>query len=231
MSEGINVLISGSYNAFNDGFNGAGVYLASGLFQSQTFERPIYIGSAVDLRDRIVLQHLNALQKPVWIEEKTKTNKPLFCAWKKHGSESFVWFLLEVCPPESVLEREQYYLDKERPFCDEMRGYNIAHNAQSPTLGKKLSDETKAKISKASIGNKSRLGKKHSEQTKCLIARAAKGQHAKPFVLIAPNGEVIKENNLLEFCRVNGLSQGNLVNVLAGKRKSHKGYRQYKEAI
>lgn len=61
------ILISGSYNVFNEGWNGAGIYMCSGLYQSSTFKLPIYIGSACDLNQRIKnthIYHLNKNQHP-----------------------------------------------------------------------------------------------------------------------------------------------------------------------
>ena len=36
----MNILISGNYNAFDDGWNGAGVYACSGNYVSKTFKYP-----------------------------------------------------------------------------------------------------------------------------------------------------------------------------------------------
>jgi hypothetical protein len=49
-------------------------------------------------------------------------------------------------------------------------------------------------------------------------------KNMKEFVILSPSGEVIKGKNIKLFCKENNLSQGNLSNVLLGKRKSHKGY-------
>lgn len=147
------LLISGQYNAFSDGFNGAGVYMASGLFVSSTFERPIYIGSAVDLYKRIETDHIGGLNKNEWTK---RTNKPLWCAWQKHGANAFVWYLLEPCQPAECETLEQSYLDRERPFCDEMRGYNVLKYTNNNRLGTKHTTETKSKIGEAHKGIKMR---------------------------------------------------------------------------
>lgn len=49
-------------------------------------------------------------------------------------------------------------------------------------------------------------------------------KNMKEFVILSPSGEVIKGKNIKLFCKENNLSQGNLTNVILGKRKSHKGY-------
>ncbi len=223
------LLISGDYNAFRDGFNGAGVYMASGLFQSQTFERPIYIGSAVDLQERIENGHLASLKKEEWNEKKMATNKPLFHAWKKHGSNSFVWFLLEPCAREDTLEREQCHLDKERPFCDEMRGYNIAHYAASSNKGRKTSDETKAKISAALMGRTKIHSEKHRKKISATLLGRKRTKDSllkisKTFNLIAPEGHRVNGTNIAEFARANNLNASCLCRVVKGLVPHHKGW-------
>jgi hypothetical protein len=49
-------------------------------------------------------------------------------------------------------------------------------------------------------------------------------KNMKECVILSPSGEVIKGKNIKLFCKENNLSQGNLSNVILGKRKSHKGY-------
>src|SRR6266516_5500915 len=115
MENNYKVLISGDYNVFNESWNSAGVYACSGLYKSETFKQPIYIGSAEDLQYRIEDQHINSLER-----NKHPHNPPLQNAWNKHSNkEGFVWWLLEICEPEKTLEREQVYLDLYRPFVDE----------------------------------------------------------------------------------------------------------------
>ena len=53
---------------------------------------------------------------------------------------------------------------------------------------------------------------------------AVEHQRGKEFEIVAPDGTVYRSRNVWEFCRVHGLQQGNLNNVLLGKRKSHKGW-------
>ena len=44
------------------------------------------------------------------------------------------------------------------------------------------------------------------------------------YVFISPLGEAVKIYNLSEFCRNNGLDQGNMCKVYSGKAKHHKGW-------
>ncbi len=145
------LLISGSYNVFNESWNGAGIYMCSGLYQSNTFKQPIYVGSANDLQKRIEWGHISHLNRNCHLH-----NPPLQNAWNKHGQENFVWYLIESCEPEKTLEREQVYLDLYHPFVDEFGGFNISHETNSPGArfgsnngfyGKKHTEETRKKMS------------------------------------------------------------------------------------
>lgn len=91
----------------------------------------------------------------------------------KYGYSNFSLQILEYCDIADLTEREQYYLDKLNPK------YNILKIAGS-SLGHKLTEETKAKISKSIflkkkmgiyVNEKSALyGRTHSEETRALMA-------------------------------------------------------------
>jgi len=107
-------------------------------------------------------------------------------AWNKYGLSSFVYFCLEQCDVESLIEREQKWMDK---FCsyEKTKGYNISPTAGScrgvklseehkkklrkAHTGKKLSEETKQKLSDIHKANPFWKGKHHSEKTKQKIVK------------------------------------------------------------
>lgn len=118
------VLISGSYNVFNEGWNGCGVYMASGNYISETFKQPIYLGSSADLQQRVENEHIGPLNR------NRHENNPFQYSWNKHSEkEGFIWFLVETCEPEKCKETEQKYLDLYKPFLSNFGGFNIAENA------------------------------------------------------------------------------------------------------
>jgi group I intron endonuclease len=85
--------------------------------------------------------------------------------------------------------------------------------------GKKMSDETKLKMSKSHMGIKNHFyGKKHSEEfmeTK-----------RKKIIQLTINGEFIKEwNSLSEASKILGIYIGNISNVLRGKYKTTGGFK------
>ena len=127
---------------------------SSGIYAIQnTVNGKVYIGSSVNLRKRKA-QHWLALGKG------THKNKILQNAWNKHGSDGFRFVILEHCPIEQLLYREQFYLDQ----CSQ---YNICPTAGN-TLGMKHTPEARAKIVEA---------KKHlSPETYARMSAAHKGK-------------------------------------------------------
>lgn len=174
------LLISGNYNVFSDGWDSAGVYMASGLYKSETFSLPIYIGSSVNLQERIESDHISTLNR-----NKHPHNPPLQYSWNKYGQNNFVWWLLESCKSEETLIVEQKYLDLYRPFVDEFRGFNIGHFVTSSTKGRKLSEETRLKLCAAQqkrVANPNyrppRLGQLVSNNARKKMSQARKGKSA-----------------------------------------------------
>ena len=168
-------LISGCYNAFSNGFNGAGVYMASGLIPSDSYSRPIYIGSAVNFMRRIPHRHIPELRTSRHV------NTPLQCYANKYGLDNLVWFAVETYPlgqmaPSELLEREQYWLNELTPFVSVRGGFNVAEVAGHPMVGRKHTSSARALMSQKRRGeHHPRYGTKHTEETKRLISLKKKG--------------------------------------------------------
>ena len=81
----------------------------------------------------------------------------MYKALLKYGYSNFRLEILEYCPPDICLEREQYYMDLFKPE------YNILKTAGS-SLGFKHSEETLKKL----------RNRKHSEETKAKMSDTAK---------------------------------------------------------
>ena len=121
----------------------------------------IYVGSAIDINERFG-EHKNML-----IKNKHHSIK-LQRSYNKHGICNFKFEIIEKCEPikKIMFEREQYYIDLYDSYNN---GYNCTKKAGS-SLGVKLSEETKLKISK------SHLGQKCSDETKNKISKKHKGR-------------------------------------------------------
>lgn len=97
-----------------------------------------YVGSAVQLKRRWD-RHRSDLMAA------RHHNQKLQRAWDKYGESDFRFDVAEECSPESLVEREQYWLDNTRPFFNILR---IAYSA----IGYKHTAEAKMKM-----GERSRL--------------------------------------------------------------------------
>jgi Straboviridae intron-associated endonuclease 1 len=117
----------------------------SGIYKiTCTANKRIYIGSATNLRERS-RQHFRFLR------QNKHHNQHLQRAWNKYGEQSFTFEVLEQVLPISLTAREQYWLNKLKPF--DRKGFNIAHEAGS-TLGYKYAPEVIEKIRQQNIGRK-----------------------------------------------------------------------------
>ncbi|SRR5216683_7072770 len=144
---------------------------SSGIYKiTCTANKKVYIGSAVDLRRR-KNEHFRALR------QNRHHSLHLQRAWNKYGEAAFVFEVLEYVLPMSLTAREQFWLNKLKPFG--RRGFNIAHEAGSQ-LGMKHTPETCEKVRQAHLGNKHCLGRKLSEETRRKIAQAHEGRPGHP---------------------------------------------------
>ena len=124
-----------------------------------------YVGSSVNIIGR-------------WYTHKTelKFNKhhsiKLQRSYNKHGFDNFKYEIIEECGIETLIIREQYYIDL---FDCYKNGYNSVMSASCPMLGMNHSEETKEILRQKSMGNKNMLNKKHTEETKDKIRKKLKG--------------------------------------------------------
>ena len=121
----------------------------------------IYIGSSKNIEHR-------------WRgHQKGKTNSHLAASQNKYGLDNFEYTVLEECSKDTLLQREQYYLDKFHPE------FNQGLTARSPIYwkGKHHSQATKDKLSEITSSRPgSNLGRKFSEAWRNNIGLAIKGR-------------------------------------------------------
>lgn len=133
----------------------------SGIYRiTCTITGKLYIGSTVNL-------HYRRYQHFWYLRCDKHDNTHLQRAWNKHGEDAFIFEVLELVLIPFLIEREQYWLDKLKPFGK--KGFNIARVAGS-TLGRAVSPETREKLRKA------QLGKKQSEETRRKNSESSKGK-------------------------------------------------------
>lgn len=131
----------------------------SGIYAIRRDQR-LYVGSAVNIRSRWS-DHFSKLQSG------KHENSYLQRAWDKYGEEAFEFIIIEECPVEQLLVREQHYIDL-HPV-----RYNLCPAAGSP-LGYKHTPEAKAKISAAG------KGRKHTPETRAKISASNMGRVISP---------------------------------------------------
>lgn len=97
-----------------------------------------YIGSAVCFKSRWAThRHL--------LRSNKHGNRHLQNSWVKYGENSFVFSVIENCPSQELIDREQYWIDMYKAY-DPMFGMNNSPTA-STTLGFRHSEETKKLLS------------------------------------------------------------------------------------
>lgn len=115
-----------------------------------------YIGSAVNISKRWKY-HLQDLKRGVHHSKKLQRH------YNKHGEGDLQFSILLGCNNEDLIKTEQYFIDSYKPY------FNCSPTAGS-TMGTKLSDEHRRKLSE------SHKGKRLSEEQKLKIANANKGR-------------------------------------------------------
>lgn len=129
-----------------------------------TKNNKFYIGSACHFYNR-KSKHLGLLRRGL------HNNKYLQHSYNKHGEKSFKFFLIEECPKNKLMEREQWYLDNLKPhynICTVVEGrWGLKHEQstkdkirESVTRFHKeigLSKKSKDKIAKTLTGRKQSL--------------------------------------------------------------------------
>lgn len=141
----------------------------SGIYQIiNNLNNKFYIGSSINLRRRIAFYYgmFN-------LTRKNRGESKIHNALLKYGYLSFSFTILEFVDISSLNSLEAFkkiLTDRELHFINTLNPqYNILKTAGS-SLGHKLSEETRLKMSKAKKGLSShRKGSKHSEETKLLV--------------------------------------------------------------
>lgn len=144
-----------------------------------------YIGSAESFARR-EWQHKYELKKG------THKNPRLQAAWVKHGADMFVFEVIEQVPEDrTAFDIENTYLMKcvGQPDC-----YNINTDAYVPRLGIKLSEESKAKLSRNRKGKHAgeghyRYGKTVAPEVREKIGAAQRGKPKGPGRKVSEEGK------------------------------------------
>lgn len=142
--------------------------VVSGIYKIQSVGNPqkVYIGSAMNFTNRRAM-HFTDLKKGRHHSSKLQNH------YNKYGEGDLEFSIIEPCLPAFLLVREQYYIDKLKPF------FNSRPKAES-VLGLKWSEESRKKLSNSCKGrpsaNKGKTGFKMSEEFKRKRSEYMKGR-------------------------------------------------------
>jgi group I intron endonuclease len=87
-----------------------------------------YIGLSRDI-DRRWLEHRSELNRG------DHANKYLQSAWNLYGEDTFKFYVIELCIPEELSDRECYYISKYHTLSHE-NGYNLTTGGENTSCGK-----------------------------------------------------------------------------------------------
>lgn len=199
-----------------------------------------YIGSSIKLSGRIA-RHKRELKNNI------HPNSKLQRSWNKYGESNFTFEILLLCDEEKLLKTEQEYLDL--GFSKEpTKLFNIAKNSIAPMLGlpgpnkgKKMSKETRAKMSAYRMGKVSpNKGNKFSLESRLKMSEDRKGNISGEK---NPSAKLTKKDvdkirsmylsgdyNHREISEIMNISRINVTNIVNNKRWYCEEYEQMKSA-
>lgn len=136
----------------------------------------VYVGQSLDIGRR-------------WSEHKKYTKAPrqkVSRAMRDLGLDTFEFAVIEECPADQLDERELYWM-RELGALDPVTGLNVAVDPAAPSKGRKVSTETRAKLSAAlkgrEVSNEHRAkigaankGKLRSDETRAKLSAALRGR-------------------------------------------------------
>ena len=131
--------------------------MASGIYEIVSASGKRYVGSAVDFAARWRCHRYE-------LRRGKHHSSVLQRAWNKYGEQAFEFRKLLICKREDLLFYEQLCLDGLKPE------YNCTF-----IVGPWPTAKTWARASEVNRGNKYCLGRKHSDETRAKIAAAVRG--------------------------------------------------------
>lgn len=209
-------------------------------------QKPFYIGRTYKLSKR-KKEHLAEVKYGNTLPKYNKLRKLI-----KEGNDfNLLVIVIEDNIPSSLIEeKEIYYISKLRKEGYKLKNLTDGGEGSINTIpgiyeklkkihtGKKRSQTTKDRIRESkkgkefsqthkdnlSIARKKRIIKL---ETRIKASKTSKGNiNIKKYKLIDPYGkEYITENGLTFFCEQHDLTRANLMQVVSGKRKHHKGWK------
>lgn len=174
-------------------------------------------------------------------------------AIRKYGFDNFEWSIVCECESKEELNEMEFHYIKQYNSHFSKKGYNTSWGGDGGLIGRKMSEETKIKMSLSSKGQVPWIsGKHHTEETKKRISNATIGEKngfygkhhtkdtiinikkklsgcksklSKEYEITCPNGDKVIIKGLRQFCRDNNLTHQLMCSVSKNKQTHHKGYK------
>lgn len=207
----------------------SGIYKITNLVNGK-----VYVGSANHFKRR---WNMHTYQ----LKNQKHSNIHLQRAWDIYKENNFKFEVIEYCNQEDLIEKEQFWID----FLNVTNynlGYNICRKAGS-TLGFKMSEETKKKMSiakqipKSEVWKASRKNYIYTEEHKKRMSLANKGTKptqytmqrlievcSKPILVFRYNVFVGEFSSSAEAARKLQIDRTSIFKVLKGTRSHYKNY-------
>lgn len=145
-------------------------------------------------------------------------NTALQNAYNKYGKDNFEYSIMQFCPKELCIDKEQWFIDKLKPE------YNICKKAGN-TFGYNHTEVSKMKMSEIA---KKRKGRFCSLET---IQNMSNSKISILYSILCPDETIVETNSLNKFAKENKLNNSCLFYTFKGvdsegfKRNHHKGYK------
>lgn len=131
-----------------------GIYKITNILNNK-----IYVGQSLNIPERWK-NHVR------YLNNCTHHNTHLQYSWNKYGCKYFEFSIIETCEEEVLNDKEEYWIKRLDAY---KKGYNLTKGGDG-TRGYVFTEEERKKMSLAQKGNKKWLGKKHSEETKAKMS-------------------------------------------------------------
>lgn len=214
--------------------------MSSGIYKIESQDGRVYVGSSENI-ERRWQEHINTMRR------NKHHSIHLQRAFNKYGADYFTFSVLEYCAKDRLLHYEQIWLNILFTSLDKHSIFNSNPTAGNGA-GRKVSEETRLKMS---LARKGRKGTPHTKESKKKMSESHKGKkwtkerrkefslartgvkfselvrsHLKrnTYTFVSPYGDVVETSDLPKLCKDNGLDFSCMVKVFLNKRTHHKGW-------
>ena len=142
-----------------------------GIYKITNPKGRIYVGQSINIENRF----------KTYKREFGINQSKLYNSFLKYGADAHKFEVITECKTSELNELERFY---QEIYCCVKNGLNCNYVKTNSRSGK-VSEETRLKMVQAQTGNKKWLGKKHTEETKAKMSNSMKGIKRSPEFCLA----------------------------------------------